>query len=168
MTRTLAWNALLVGLLIVSKPLAAQSAPAAITITGTPRPATVTAATLATLPRATVSQTSNGITTTYTGVWLSDLLAHAGVPSGPGMRGAALSTVLVASASDGYRVAFSLGEVDPAITAGRYLVADTADGKPLFGESGNFRLVIPDDKRGARSVRLLSSITLVSLPAPNP
>jgi cytochrome c peroxidase len=34
---------------------------------------------------------------------------------------------------------------------------------PLFGNDGNFRLVIPKDKRGARSVRLLSRLEVVQL-----
>jgi hypothetical protein len=41
------------------------------------------------------------------------------------------------------------------------LVADKANGKPLFGENGAFRLVSPKDKRGARSVRMLTKIEVV-------
>ncbi|MBK9976412.1 MAG: hypothetical protein IPP20_00535 [Gemmatimonadetes bacterium] len=68
---------------------------------------------------------------------------------------------VLAAASDGYQVLFSLGELDPEITDGQYLVADAADGKPLFGEMGAFRLVVPGDKRGARSIRMLASVTVV-------
>ena len=57
----------------------------------------------------------------------------------------------------------SIGELDPDMTDSQYLLADTANGKPLFGENGAFRLVIPKDKRGARSVRLLSKIEVVQL-----
>lgn len=147
---------------------AQQAAVPAIAVTGTPRPLTLTAPVLATLPRASIATTNNGITTTYEGVLLADVLKHAGVPLGPGMRSGMLASYVIAAASDGYRVVFSLGEVDPAITDGRYLVADLADGKPLFGENGTFRLVVLGDKRGARSVRMLSSLTVVQLSGPPP
>ena len=45
----------------------------------------------------------------------------------------------------------------------QYLVVDTTNGKPLFDSEGNFRLVIPKDKRGARSVRLWSKLEVVQL-----
>jgi DMSO/TMAO reductase YedYZ molybdopterin-dependent catalytic subunit len=135
-----------------------------ISVTGAVKqPLTLTAADLAAMPRAKAVTENNGIPTTYEGVWLSDILKKAGVPLGPGLRGFALAGYIVASASDGYQVLFSIGELDPDMTAGQYLLADTANGKPLFGENGEFRLVIPTDKRGARSVRLLTKIEVVQL-----
>jgi len=44
------------------------------------------------------------------------------------------------------------------MTDAQFLLADKADGKPLFGEDGAFRLVVPKDKRGARSVRMLNKL----------
>jgi hypothetical protein len=148
--------------LAIAAPLTAQSAPA-IAVTGTPQALTLTAADLGTMPRATATTNNNGIATTYEGVWLSDVLKKAGMPFGSGMRGAALSAYIVASASDGYQVVFSVGEVDPEMTDGQFLLADKANGKALFGENGSFRLVVPKDKRGARSIRMLTSLTLVQL-----
>lgn len=159
---------LLASLVVSTAAPAQQSGAPALSVTGTPRALTLTAPMLASLPRASVATTNNGISTTYEGVWLADILKHAGVPLGPGMRGSSLASYVVAAASDGYRVLFSLGELDPAITDGRFLVADMADGKPLFGENGAFRLVVPGDRRGARSVRMLSSLTLVPLGAAAP
>ncbi len=130
------------------------------------QPLTLTAALLSTFPRASVETSNNGITTRYEGVWLSDVLKKAGVPLGPGMRGATLVGYVIASATDGYQAVFSLGELDPAITSGQYLLADQANGQPLFGESGAFRLVIPTDKRGARSLRMLTSLQVVQLRKP--
>ena len=127
------------------------------------QPLTLTAADLAAMPRAKAVTDNNGIQTAYEGVWLSDILKKAGVPLGPGLRGAALAGYILASASDGYQVVFSIGELDPDMAVGQYLLADTANGKPLFGENGAFRLVIPTDKRGARSVRLLTKIEVVQL-----
>ena len=141
----------------------AQDAPS-ITVSGAVKqPLTFTASDLAGMPRATATTDNNGIQTTYEGVWLSDILKKAGVPLGPGMRGAALAGYVLTSASDGYQVVFSLGELDPDMTDGQYLLADKANGKPLFGENGAFRLVVPKDKRGARSVRLLTKIEVVQL-----
>ena len=147
-----------------TREVLAQAAPATISVSGDiAAPLTLSASDLAGMPRATVSTTSNGITTEYSGVWMAEILKKAGAPLGAGMRGNSLSTYVIASASDGYQVLFSLGELDPELTDGQYLLADSANGKPLFGETGAFRLVVPKDKRGARSVRLLSSIKVVQL-----
>jgi DMSO/TMAO reductase YedYZ molybdopterin-dependent catalytic subunit len=144
-------------------PSFAQQTPS-ISVTGDiKQPLYLTAADLAAMPRAKAVTDNNGISTIYEGVWLSDILKKAGVPLGPGLRGSALAGYVVASASDGYQVLFSIGELDPDMTSGQYLLADTANGKPLFGENGAFRLVIPTDKRGARSVRLLTRIEVVHL-----
>ena len=135
-----------------------------VSVTGAVKqPLTLTAADLAAMPRAKAVTDNNGIQTAYEGVWLNEVLKKAGVLLGAGLRGAALAGYIVASASDGYQVVFSIGELDPDMTDGQYLLADTANGKPLFGENGAFRLVIPTDKRGARSVRLLTKIEVVQL-----
>jgi DMSO/TMAO reductase YedYZ molybdopterin-dependent catalytic subunit len=153
-------------LLIRSSALAAvaRQASPSISVSGdVKQPLTLTAADLAAMPRAKAVTDNNGVQTTYEGVWLSDVLKKAGVPLGLGLRGPALAGYVLASASDGYQVVFSIGELDPDMTDSQYLLADTANGKPLFGENGAFRLVIPKDKRGARSVRLLSKIEVVQL-----
>jgi len=145
-------------------PLAAQEPAPSIAVTGAvAKPLTLTAADLASMPRATVTTTSDGMSTIYEGVWVSEVLKKAGVALGSALRGAALSTYVVASATDGYQVVFSLGELDPEMTEGKYLLADKANGRPLFGENGAFRLVIPNDKRGARSIRMLTSLNVVQL-----
>jgi DMSO/TMAO reductase YedYZ molybdopterin-dependent catalytic subunit len=150
--------------LATAAPLIAQQSAPSIAVTGAvAQPLTLTAADLATMPRETVTTNNNGIVTTYEGVWLSDVLKKAGVPLGSALRGAALSAYVVASASDGYQVVFSVGELDPEMTDGQFLLADKANGKPLFGENGAFRLVVPKDKRGARSVRMLTSLNVVQL-----
>lgn len=153
------------GAAVGASPLAAQDPSPSITVSGAvPNALTLTAADLATLPRAAVTTTSNGISTTYAGVWLSDVLASSGLVLGAQARGSSLSSYVLAVAADGYQVIFSLGEVDPGITEGRYLVADQANGKPMFGETGAFRLVVPGDKRGARSLRMLAELHVVAVP----
>lgn len=118
---------------------------------------------LAKMSRASVELTHEGIAARYEGVWLHELLRRAGAPGGTELRGKALASYLVASASDGYQAVFSLAEVDPAFTDNQVLIADSADGKPLLGAQGPFRLVAPKDKRGARSVRMLAKIEVVQL-----
>src|SRR5579883_1800774 len=77
----------------------------------------------------------------------------------------AVSGWLFRKTSPGFRseVVFSLAETDPAFIDNEMLVADTANGKPLFGAQGRFRLVVPKDKPGARSVRMLTTLEVVQL-----
>lgn len=144
--------------------LPAQDAQPSIQVTGdVKQPLTLTADDLAKMPRATVRTTNNGMETVYEGVWLHEVLKKAGVPQGSELRGKALAGYVLAEAQDGYQVVFSLGELDPAFIDNEILLADTANGKPLFGAQGRFRLVVPKDKPGARSVRMLTELGVVQL-----
>jgi hypothetical protein len=96
---------------------------------------------------------------TYSGVLLATLLEKVNAPIGKELRGEAMTSYLIATGSDGYSVVLSLAEVDPSFHAGQVLVADTRDGKPLR-KSGPFQLIVPDDKRPARWVHNLDSISL--------
>jgi hypothetical protein len=89
------------------------------------KPLTLTPADLRALPRTTVKVTDeDGRTLTYEGVLVEQLLTRAGAPIGKALRGTALATYVIASAKDGYQVVFSLGELDPAMTASEIMVAD--------------------------------------------
>src|SRR5262245_30842810 len=123
----------------------------------------LTAEDLARMPRASVKTTSNGMEALYEGVWLYEVLKRAGAPQGEELRGKALAGYVLAVAQDGYQVVFSLGELDPAFIDNEILLADTANSKPLFGAQGRFRLVVPKDKPGARSVRMLTTLQVVQL-----
>jgi len=118
---------------------------------------------LAAMPRASVETENDGLRVKYEGVWLHEILKKAGAPVGQQLRGKALASYVVATAEDGYQVVFSLGELDAMITGGEMLVADRADGKALAGAQGPLRLVVAKDKRGARSVRMLTKIEVVGL-----
>ncbi|MFT3897944.1 MAG: hypothetical protein QM719_09675 [Thermomonas sp.] len=118
------------------------------------------AATLAALPHEAVSADAHGHHYVCEGVPLVALLRQAGAMPEGELRGAAqLARFVEAGARDGYRVAFSLGELDPATGARRVYVVDRCDGKPL-GDDGPLRLIVPDDARPARWVRQLDSITV--------
>ena len=125
-------------------------------------PLSLTADDLAKMPRETVSLPNpDGSKTVYEGVTLFGVLQKAGVPSGEKLRGKALTTYVLAEAQDGYHVAFTLGELDSQFGNESILVADKRDGKALPDKTGPFRIVCPNDKAGARSVRMLQRLQVV-------
>jgi len=95
----------------------------------------------------------------YSGVPLAELLAKLDAPLGEHLRGKALASYIVASGSDGYSVVLSIAEADPSFHGGEIMVADTRDGQPL-GKSGPFQLIVSEDKRPARWVHNLVSVSL--------
>jgi DMSO/TMAO reductase YedYZ molybdopterin-dependent catalytic subunit len=116
------------------------------------------------MPRKTLSvaNTHDKRTESYEKVLLEELLRRAGVAQGEHLRGTSLATYVIAEAEDGYRVVFSLAELDSGILDSDVIVADTMDGAPLAAKQGPFRLVAPHEKRPARWVRMLKSVTVVS------
>lgn len=127
-------------------------------------PLTLTLAELKALPHKTIKvlNTHNQKTENYEGVPLETLLQKAGVPHGEALRGKLMASYVLADANDGYRVAFSLAELDSGILDSEVLVADTLDGAPLGENEGPFKLIAPHEKRPARWVRMLKSITVVT------
>jgi hypothetical protein len=99
---------------------------------------------------------------TYSGVPIDLLLLAAHAPLGDQLHGKAMTTGVIARGSDGYEVLLSLAEVDPAFHGGDVIVADALDGKPIE-KNGPFQLVVSEDKRPARWVRNLVSISLVDV-----
>jgi DMSO/TMAO reductase YedYZ molybdopterin-dependent catalytic subunit len=129
-----------------------------------PTPLTLNAKDFAAMPRESVETADpDGTKTTYEGVPLQEILKKAGIPCGRQMRGKDLAGYVLASAKDGYEIVFSLGELDPDLGGVRAIVADKRDGKPLFQYQGPIRLVLPGDKAGARSVRMLEKLEVVKL-----
>lgn len=118
------------------------------------------APTRAALPPASATLTAHGESHQCTGVWLRDLVAKAGAPAGDAVKGPALSMTVLAEAQDGYRIVFSLGELDAKLGNAPVLVADKCDGKPLAEGDGPVRLVAQGEARGARSVRQLVKLTV--------
>lgn len=100
----------------------------------------------------------------YSGVAMRTLLTRMGVPEGAAIRGEALRLYVVAEASDGYRVLFSLAELDPAFSDTPVLVADRKDGAALDAHDGPVRILAPGDKRPTRWVRNLIRITVQRAP----
>jgi DMSO/TMAO reductase YedYZ molybdopterin-dependent catalytic subunit len=130
-------------------------------------PLVLSVADLKKMPRKTLTVLNphDKKTETYEGVLLEDLLEKAGVPHGEDLRGPAMAMYVIAEAEDGYRVVFSLAELDAGILDSDVIVADTLDGAPMTEKVGPFRLVAPHEKRPARWVRMLKTITVVRVPA---
>jgi DMSO/TMAO reductase YedYZ molybdopterin-dependent catalytic subunit len=129
-----------------------------------PRPALFDAAAFAALPHASATATIHGTMLTCTGVWLADVVAAAGVPTGEAVRGPGLAMVVVARGADGYRVVFSLGEIERSLGRGQILVADRCNDAPLADGDGPYRLVVANEVRGARSVKALTRLSVVAVP----
>jgi Oxidoreductase molybdopterin binding domain len=119
---------------------------------------------LAALPHKSVSvfNAHSKANETYSGVPLADLLSKVGVPLGESVRGKLFLTGVVASGVDGYGVLYSLAEVDPSIHTGDVIVADTLDGKKL-DKDGAFKMVSSEERRPARWVRNLATISVVKV-----
>jgi DMSO/TMAO reductase YedYZ molybdopterin-dependent catalytic subunit len=126
-------------------------------------PLTLTVADLKAMPRKTLTIVNphDKKTEKYEGVAVEEILRKAGVPQGEALRGPAMTTYVLAEAADGYRAVFSLAELDAGIVESDVIVADTMDGAPLGDKLGPFRLVAPHEKRPARWVRMLKSLTVV-------
>lgn len=140
-----------------------SEAEARLTVAGdVDSPLTLSVEDLRRMPRAEIVVIEEGSSTKYQGVWLRDVLEKAGAPVGDKLRGKALASYVLATARDGYQALFALAELDPLFRDEQVLLADQADGKPLFPYQGPLRLVTRD-KRGARSIRMLERIEIVQL-----
>jgi hypothetical protein len=126
--------------------------------------ATLSGADIAALPHVKLTVTIEGKTTTYDGVPLTQLLVRVGAPSGKALRGPVLRDVVLVSGRDGYAAAIALAETDPGFRKDQVLLADRADGQPLAATAGPYRLVVEGDQRGARCVRMVSSIAVKAVP----
>ncbi len=121
------------------------------------------AVSLAAFERRTVVTQDRGLRTEFEGVPLRDVLAKAGVPLGDALRGPAMARVVIASARDGYRVAYAITELDSGFTDQIVLLADRRDGKPLLPDTGPWQIIVPNDKRAARWIRQVNKIEVREL-----
>jgi len=158
---------LIAGLLAATAPAAAQDRPHSgtlVIVVDAAKPLTIKPAELMTMPRTSVTvKQPDGRGVTHEGVLVAELLKRAGAPLGKALRGDAMATYVVATATDGYRVVFSLAELDPDFTGSDVMVADRTNGQPLLADQGPIRIVVPKDLAGARSIRMLERIEVVRL-----
>jgi DMSO/TMAO reductase YedYZ molybdopterin-dependent catalytic subunit len=112
------------------------------------------AADLAKLPRGKTTINSERLKAEFEGVELREVLKLAGAKLGNNqLRGKEMTTYLLVEAADGYKAVFALAELDAEFVSKSVMLADKRDGKPLSGEEGRLRLVVPDEKKHARWVR---------------
>lgn len=91
----------------------------------------------------------------YTGADLWSLLSDLGIQTDPAARNDQVNRYVLATAADGYRVAFALGELSPTLGHKGSLLAYAENGGPIGAEDGPFRLTAPGDVRGGRYVSQL-------------
>ncbi len=96
----------------------------------------------------------------YRGVPLSEFLRRAGV-IWEGKCSPLLTCYVLAEGSDGYRVLFSIPEIDPGQCHKMVLLADGCNGKPLSKGDGPYEIIEADAKQRGRWVRHADKITLV-------
>lgn len=97
----------------------------------------------------------------FEGVPLHEILRKAGAALGDRLRGESVSLVVLVGAPDGYRASFGMAELDPAFTDHEAILADRRNGMPLEEAQGPLRLIVPHEKRHARWVRSVDSITVI-------
>lgn len=123
----------------------------------------VSAAEFAAMPRTTIKVVFHDEPHTFEGVPLTALLDKVGAPTGDRLRGQQLALVVLATARDGYRVAYSLSETDAVIRSNRVIIADKDNGQPLPDSDGPWRIVAEGDLKPARSARMIASIEVRKL-----
>jgi hypothetical protein len=137
---------------------------AALLLVVTPAAATEIPLDLAGLPRQPALLVAHGQTISCEGVPLAALLARAGIPAGEALRGTALASVIIATGKDGYRIVFSLAEIDAKLGNNSVFVVDRCAGAPVAADDGPLRLVVPGEARAARSVRQLVALRVAVVP----
>ena len=143
----------------LASPAVAQT-PATLSVAGLVKaPHSFTLAELQKMPWTTVEasfQTEKGPRHgTWLGVSLWTLLDQSGGLDAPEKE--SLRHWLVVTGRDGYAVALSVGEIDPAVGHAAAVVAWSEDGKP-FDPAHGLRLILPGDRKGGRDVRDVVSI----------
>jgi len=153
--------ALALTLALCSAPLWAQSETLAVE-GHVAHPLQLSLEQLKALPPVMVSmsfQSDHGPQTgTYTGALLLDIVKQAAPVDQGSDKGAPLRHTIIATGHDGYGVAVAIGEIDPRFAGKQVLVAYERDGKPMKDQT--FRLVVPGDAHGGRSVNDLASLAI--------
>jgi hypothetical protein len=158
------------GLLFLMVVSALPAAGPVLTVTAPDKTLTLTAEEFAALPHMEISafDPHGEATHRYSGVAVQEVLARAGAPLGDKLRGKALQLIVVAHSRDGYAIAFTLAEFDPAFNDRTILLADTEDGKALPDYASPFRMIIPGDKKAARWARMVNALEIKSAVAAPP
>jgi hypothetical protein len=118
---------------------------------------------IAALPTHEVNVLSeDGEHESYRCATVSDVLDAALATSRPVLKGKAMLDALVANASDGYAVLYSLAEVDASFVNTSVFLCFERDGQPLPASDGPFRIIVPRDTRHARWIRGVVKLAVVT------
>ncbi len=98
----------------------------------------------------------------YSGVPVKELLAMVAPATGSAPKISQNMQVVIAGATDGFRVAIALCDIDPDCRNGQAIVADSESSSPLQAD-GAFKLILTEDKKPSRWARNLNSLTVMSL-----
>jgi len=61
-------------------------------------------------------------------------------------------------------VVLALAEIDPSLQKNQIIVADKLDGKLLDEKHGPLQLIVPEDERPARWIRMMTKVTVRRAP----
>lgn len=149
-------------LIVAGLSVKAQSQTSPLTIIGTNgNKTTFSTEALLKLPQTSVRSTDKqNKMHVYKGVSLFSLLKTAGVTDGS-PKGPDLRRIVWAKARDGYKVVFSMAELNPIFNPNTIIVALTCDGKKLSLDEGPLRLMVQGAKKQARSARQLELVEVL-------
>jgi hypothetical protein len=116
------------------------------------------------LRRGEATMINHGVSHTYEGVMLTELLRLVGAPTGASIHADADRDYLVVTGGDGFRAVFSLAETDRSVQARNVILADHMDGAPLLAHDAPYRIVVDGDQKPARSVYAITRIEVKVLP----
>lgn len=125
------------------------------------RTVTLSQAQLRTLASDTVRLVPHhGEPTLYRAATLATVMAAAGVPL-DSLRVGRNAWTIIAEARDGYRVVFSVAEIDPKLGPSHVWLAYETTNGPIAAAEAPYRLIVPTDARLARSVHQLVRLRVV-------
>lgn len=154
--------------LLVQQPVPATTAAAQLQVGGeVATPLTLSVNDLKKLPRTRVKVLNplDHKEEIYEGVAVQELLGRAGVPQK--RETPRLGDGHVRSRRGFRRISrgICIGRARFGFQDSGVIIADTMNGAPLGEKQGPFKMVAPHDKRSARSICMLKSITVVTAPS---
>ena len=120
----------------------------------------LTTATLSRLPMTKIDVsfgTDHGaLHASFTGPLLWVVLGAAQIKTGKDV----VRDIVLVTGNDGYTASIALGEISPAFENKQIILAEAMNSKPLG--AAHWRLVVPGDARGGRSVRDVVAIAVLA------
>ena len=113
------------------------------------------------LPQVEVSDSVASGKVLFRGPTVRSLVNLVGAPEGRALRGPNMMLLVIAEASDGYKVVYTLAELDEQFGGRTAIVAVTGNGQPLLPESGPLRVAMSGEtQHRARWIRQLTTLRL--------